>query len=410
MPAPFAPVAEAERIEFLDLARGFAVLGILAMNIQSFSMPGAAYFNPFAWGDFTGANRLVWWLANTFANQKFMTLFAMLFGAGIVLMHQRAAAAGRRLAGLHARRMAWLLAFGLAHAYLLWTGDILVAYAITGLLVFPFRRARPRWLLLFGLIFLAIGSGLMLLGGLSAEHWPPAQVLEFQDGFRPDAATLAKELADFRGPWSAAFARRAVESLEMQLFVIPTFLLWRAAGSMLLGMALFRWGVLGGGARAAVYRHLLAAALLVGLPATIWGGHLQIAGGWDPIPAFFLHSQWGYWGSLLLALGWLSALALLARGGRARGPIRRLAACGRMAFTNYVLQTVICTTLFYGHGLGLFGKVSRVGQAGLTLAIWLLLLWLSPLWLARFRAGPLEWLWRSLAYRRRQPWRRAATA
>jgi uncharacterized protein len=113
---------------------------------------------------------------------------------------------------------------------------------------------------------------------------------------------------------------------------------------------------------------------------------------------------------LLVALGWLSALALVVRAGWWRELRRRLAACGRMAFTCYILTSVICTTLFYGHGLGLFGRVSRVGQAGITLAVWLLLLWLAPFWLARFRYGPLEWLWRSLAYRKRQPWRRRMVA
>lgn len=407
MPQALGPVREVERIEFLDILRGFAVLGILAMNIQSFAMPQAAYFNPTAFGDFTGLNRLVWLAANTLANQKFMTIFSMLFGAGIVLMHERAQAEGRPFAGLHYRRMFHLLLFGLAHAYLLWSGDILVCYALSGMIVFLFRRARPGWLLASGLGLLLVGSGLLLMAGLSAPYWPPEQLVEFELDFRPTAARIAEELAAFQGGWLEAFHWRFDESLEMQVFVIPFYMLWRAAGAMLIGMALFKWDLITGRASGAVYRILLALGLLLGVTATVHGGHSQLAGGWDPVRAFFLDSQWGYWGSLLIALGWLSALRMAAGAGVLGGLRARLAACGRMAFTNYILQTLICTLIFQGHGLALFGRVSRVGQAGITVAIWLLLLWISPLWLDRFRYGPLEWLWRSLAYATRQSWRRA---
>ncbi|MBM4118858.1 DUF418 domain-containing protein [bacterium] len=404
-----APVREPERIDFLDVLRGFAVCGILAMNIQSFAMPGAAYFNPLAYGDFTGANYLVWLLANALANQKFMTLFSMLFGAGVLLMCDRARAAGRGAAGLHYRRMGWLLLFGLAHAYLVWAGDILVDYALCGLLVFVFRKARPGWLLASGLLFLLIGSLMMLMAGLTAgTYWPPEQLAAFEARMQPSAAKLAEELAAYRGTWLTSFRARAAESAEMQLTVFPFFTFWRVMGVMLLGMTLYRWRVLTGEAAGRVYGWLIGLALLVGLPATIYGAQRQLATGWDPIPSFFLHAQWGYWASLLVALGWLGALVLLVRASLWSGLRRRLAACGRMAFSCYILTSLICTALFYGHGLGLFGRVSRLGQAGITLAVWLFLLWLAPFWLARFRFGPLEWLWRSLAYRARQPWRRRA--
>jgi uncharacterized protein len=411
MAAGFTPLRDPERIVFLDVLRGFAVCGILAMNIQSFSMPGAAYFNPFAYGDFTGVNYLVWLLANTFASQKFMTLFSMLFGAGVLLMCDRARAAGRGAAGLHYRRMGWLLLFGLAHAYLVWAGDILVDYALCGLLVFLFRKARPGWLAASGLLFLLFGSLMNLMAGLTAgSYWPPEQLAEFELRMRPTAAKLAEELAAYRGSWLTSLRARAAESSEMQLAVFPFFTVWRVTGVMLLGMALYRWRVLTGEATGRVYRWFIALALLVGLPATIYGSRRQLATGWDPVPSFFLHAQWGYWASLLVALGWLSALVLALRAGWWSALRRRLAACGRMAFSCYILTSLICTTLFYGHGLGLFGQVSRLVQAGITLAVWLLLLWLAPFWLARFRYGPLEWLWRSLAYRARQPWRRRAVA
>jgi len=402
------PVDDSRRIDFLDILRGFAVLGIQAMNIQSFSMPGAAYFNPLAYGDFAGLNGAVWWASDLLANRKFMTVFSMLFGAGIMLMYTRAEAAERPLAGLHYRRMFWLLLFGLAHAYLLWVGDILVAYAVCGLVLFLYRKLRAGWLLAHGIIALVIGSGLLLMAGLSAPHWPPEQLAEFRADFLPASPKIAEELAVHRGGWLEAFRWRFNESLEMQLFVIPFYTIWRGTGAMLMGMALFKWGVITGQAESRVYRVLLALALLVGLPASWYGAHLAISGGWEPEIAFFLDAQWGYWGSVLIALGWISALVMATRAGIWPAMQKRLAATGRMAFTNYILTTIVCTLIFHGHGLGLFGHVSRMGQAGITVAVWALLLWISPIWLARFRYGPIEWAWRSLSYGKRQAWRRNA--
>ena len=141
---PRGPVPESKRIPSLDAMRGFALLGILIMNIQSFSMIYAAYFNPTAYGDLSGVHRWVWILSHLFADQKFMTIFSMLFGAGIVLMAERAEAIGRSAAPLHVRRMLLLIAFGAAHAYLLWYGDILVIYGMSGMVVYLFRRRSSR--------------------------------------------------------------------------------------------------------------------------------------------------------------------------------------------------------------------------------------------------------------------------
>ncbi len=150
------PVSERERIFTLDVLRGFAVLGILPMNIQDFSMPGAAYLNPTAYGDLHGANYWVWLLSHLLADEKFMTIFSMLFGAGIFLMTSRIEAAGQPSAALHYRRMGWLVLFGLLHAYLLWSGDILFSYGVCGLLVFLFRKWRPRTSLIVGALSLAV--------------------------------------------------------------------------------------------------------------------------------------------------------------------------------------------------------------------------------------------------------------
>ena len=159
------PTPAAERIVALDVLRGVALLGILVMNVQSFSMIEAAYFNPTAYGDLTGANYVVWLVAHIFFDQKFMAIFSMLFGAGIVLMASRVEASGGRPAGLHYRRTFWLIVFGLLHTHLFWFGDVLFVYGVCGLWVYLFRKVRPGWLLTFGLLILSVSFLLYLFFG-----------------------------------------------------------------------------------------------------------------------------------------------------------------------------------------------------------------------------------------------------
>jgi len=400
------PVKGAERIDALDTLRGFAVLGILAMNIQIFAMPDAAYFFPTAFGDMSGLNGLVWYLTELLASSKFITIFSMLFGAGIVLMNDRARAGGRGFAGLHYRRMFWLLIIGLVHAYLLWPGDILVSYALCGLFIFLFRNVRPGRLVIAAMIFLVIGSSLSCLSGWGSRYWPEEMVTEMERGFYPPPEEIAEEIEHMRGGFSSQMKVRVPNAAYMHATVFPFYMVWRGAGAMLLGMALFKWGVLSALAKRKTYLTFIILGLLVGIPLTGIGIIRRIAIDWDPLPSFFILGQYNFWGSFLTALGWIGLIMLMCQSGALPALRRCLAAAGRMALTNYLMQTVLCSLIFYGYGLALFGSVPRIGQAGILVAIWALQLWWSPLWLDRFRFGPLEWLWRSLSYRKRQPFRR----
>ena len=175
---------------------------------------------------------------------------------------------------------------------------------------------------------------------------------------------------------------------------------------MLVGMALFKWGVFSASRSRLLYGTFITAAILIGIPTVLYGIQRNFDAGWDPKYSFFFGSQHNYWASILVSLGWVGIVMLVCRHSFLESVTHRLAAVGRMAFTNYILQTVICTTLFYGHGLGLFGKVERTGQIAVVVAVWILQLIVSPIWLRHFLFGPLEWLWRSLTYAERQPFRR----
>jgi uncharacterized protein len=404
------PTQPTQRIVAIDVLRGFALLGILVMNIQFFAMPAAAYFNPTAYGDLTGANRWVWILSHLLTDHKMMNIFSMLYGAGIVLLTERLATRNEHPLRVHYRRTVWLLVIGLAHAYLLWAGDILVTYALTALVVVWFRKLRPRWLVLWGLLFLAVSSALMVVGGWSLPYMPPEQAAAFSAGWQPTAAAISAEVDAYRGGWLAQMAPRVAESLEMHTGGFFFWGFWRAGGLMLLGMALFKWGVFSGERSRRFYRIMLLVGLGIGLPLVAYGIVQNFAHGWTfAYSRFGIGYQYNYWASLLVSLGYVGGVMLIVQTQSLPRLTGTLAAVGRMAFTNYLLHTLIATTIFYGHGLALFGSVNRVGQILIVFAIWGVQLVLSPLWLAHFRFGPVEWLWRALTYWQLPPLRRVQT-
>jgi len=407
LPDQPAPIDPDQRLESLDLLRGVAVLGILIMNIQSFAMIQAAYFNPTAYGDLSGINRWVWIMSHVFGDQKFLSIFSMLFGAGVLLMSGRLERQGQRPAPLHYRRMAWLLVIGLCHGYLLWHGDILVSYAILGSVAYLFRKLRPRTLLITGLVVIAVSSVLSLLGAWSMQFWDAAALEQNRQWWAPGAEAVARELAAFRGGWLAQMSERLRATLFFQTVGFFFFTSWRAGGLMIVGLALMKWGVLSGERSARWYRWLLVTGFGLGIPVVTYGVVANFEAGWTLEYSWMLGSQYNYWGSLAIAGGIIGAVMLLHRSGALSALRNALSATGRMAFSNYLLQTLVCATLFYGHGLGLFGSVERWGQILIVAGLWIVALVVSPLWLGKFRYGPVEWLWRSLTYWSLQPMRRA---
>ncbi len=382
-----------------------ALLGILVMNIGSFATVFAAYMNPTVWGDHTGVNRLVHDAAYVFAHQKFVTLFSILFGAGVLLMTGRAKERTGKSAALHYRRMLWLILIGLLHAYAIWYGDILVLYGATGMAIYPLRRLRPRWLLTIGAAGIGIPLALTIGFGLSRPHWPRERARESLESWSPPAETIAEEIATYRGGWWEQMGNRVPTAVKIETFVFAFFGLWRIGGLMLVGMALLKLGVLSGERSRRVYLGL-AACGVAGWALSAWGLRLNDAAGWSYAYSGTYGEIPNYFGSLLASLGYVGFTVLALRSPRLAGLLQPVSAVGQTAFSNYLLQSILCTTLFYGHGFGLFAQVERGGQMLIVLAVWAVELTVSPLWLRRFRFGPAEWLWRSLTYGRLQPMRR----
>lgn len=400
-----APTARTDRIVAIDVLRGFAVLGILIVNVRGFATVSVAYLNPAVGDGLDGASFWVWAATTFFADTKFISIFSVLFGAGMAMTADRMARRGLPATGLHCRRQLWLLVFGLAHAYLIWHGDILVAYALCGLLLYPLRNARPRFLLIAGGCMVAVVVALWLTLGLSLPYWPEAERAALEADWSPSPSELAAETAAFRGGWLDQMPYRAGEALGLQTDVFLVYFLWRAGGLMLVGMALYRLGVLSASRSSAFYRRTAAVGLAAGLPLAAAGIAYNVNAGFSVERSMFQGTLFNYVGSLGVFLGYLALVMLAVRSDRLPRLRRRLAATGRMALTNYIAQSVLCALFFYGHGLGMFGRIGGVGQAVVVVVVWGVQLAWSPWWLRRFRFGPLEWLWRTLTYMRRQPFR-----
>lgn len=405
LPALAAPTAPTRRVLATDVLRGIAVLGILPMNMGIFALVPATVIYPYA-GPFTDDIDIATWvLLRVFIGTKDLLIFSMLFGAGILMVERSGSAAGDTGTALHYRRMAVLLVFGLLHAYLIWPGDILVTYALCGSIVYLLRKLPPTTLATLGVASFMVPMGLLAAAHFLAPNVPQGMQDAFLSGLRPDAAAIADFNRVYGGSWLTQMERRVPDAIANETINVLLCMGWIAGGLMLLGMALHKRGVLTAESSDRSYGIMIAAALLAGFPLLIYSFVWSFSRQWRLPEGFLLGWSLRETSYLLIAMGWIGAVMLICRRGKLPHVMGVLGAAGRMALTNYLLQSIVCSFIFYGHGLGLVGTVDYLGQIFLTLAIWAAQLVLSPLWLRWFRFGPAEWLWRSLSYGRRQPMR-----
>jgi uncharacterized protein len=428
-----SPVAEPQRITALDTLRGFALLGILLMNIVAMSMNVAAYDDPTVTGGATGANLAVWAILHVVAEGKMRCLFSIIFGASLVLLTSRLEDRGNG-ADIYYRRILWLLLFGIAHAYLLWLGDILYPYALCALVLYPFRNLSARKLLITGTGIALLNAGAyiglgfwtrdMLRDGraavelaekgqkLSPEQEEKKQSYEqWRSHNRPTAEELQRDADAWRGNFASVVAARgkAVSFFHSNPYYLPTAGTWDIWSMMLIGMALLKSGVLTGERSVRFYALMVLAGYGIGLPLNGFSAWKIIQTNFDPVTHSFVNSTYDL-GRFSVALGHAGVLLLIVKGGAVKWLTASLRAIGQTAFSNYILQSVITAFIFTGYGFKMYGKLERHEIYYVVAAIWLFQMIVSPLWLRVFRSGPLEWCWRSLTYWQRQPMLRRSTA
>jgi uncharacterized protein len=408
------------RIATLDIVRGVAVMGILAMNIAAFAMPFQAYMNPVSFGMESGADFVSWVASFILIDGKMRGLFSFLFGASMLLVIESAEWTGRSAASVHFRRMAWLLVFGLIHLYFIWFGDILAGYALVGMIAWRFRDlsnlALIRWGIGLIVVQLLIFAGLaaatfMLREAAAAPGADAATIVEWRDLQSQfgvlSAAQLAQELSIYRGGYGGIIADRLRDHALAPLTGVFMFG-WETLGYFLFGMAALRSGFLRGDWSAAAYRKAAVIGFGIGIPAYAILAWVIARDGFSVPMVFAVVMAATVPFRPLMVVATAALIILLTRRGGAL--VDRIAAAGRAAFTNYLGTSILMTTLFYGYGAGLYGSLSRAELWIPVLAMWaLMLLWSKP-WLDRFGYGPLEWLWRSLSRWEVQPMRKPPPA
>lgn len=397
-----APTEPAARIQSLDVMRGFAVLGILAVNAAFFAAPWQAAITavqaPLAVDETTLWS---WMVMHVFFEMKCITLFSILFGASLYMVGGERSDKDKGKV-LH-RRLIWLLVFGLVHALVIWYGDILVTYAITGFLVMFARSWKPRTLMIVGVIIYLLSVALQGMLALMLPIIPPDQLGEVEAQlkgiFALSEEELAQTIAAYQSGYPAAMLDNVntwVEFLGNAVFGVVI----RTAGVMMIGMALFKWGFLSGRAPNWLYGLMLALGA-VALAVIGYQAWLNWQAQFDTLHMMTNGMMANTTFSIFVSIGYASLFVLITKAGIGflTAP---LAAVGRMAFTNYLTQSLIMTTIFWGgwRGFGLWGEVDRPTLWAIVLGVWALQLIWSPLWLSRFQMGPLEWVWRSLSYGR----------
>ncbi|CAE7418834.1 yxaH, partial [Symbiodinium necroappetens] len=430
---------EPNRILTIDVVRGVALLGIFAMNIMTFAMPFAAYMNPTAYPPvpFEGVNRWTYFIVHFVFDMKMMTLFSMLFGVGVMVYAEKISrgaevSAVRRL---WFKRMLILLCIGMVHAYFIWEGDILVSYAVAGMALLWWLRRLPAWAMVLIAVPFTIFPHLMWAQQGVAYHFmhvaesPPDWFIQatgidepenreklltnlepLQEMMAPTPEQTAELEATYRGGYLTLLPYRAEQSFYMQAFMIPLFMLWRAAAMMLIGAALYKWRVVTGERSTSFYVKFTALNYLVGVPLLVGGMLYNDSIDFSPGLLIAIGMQFNAIGSVPMAMGHMGLIILIARAVPTALIVRSLSAVGRMALTNYLMHGIIASIIFYGYGFALYGQMDRLEQQMVVVAVWAAQLIWSPLWLKHFRFGPAEWAWRSLTYGKPQPMRRAAPA
>lgn len=424
----FTPLKSSDRIQSLDIMRGFVLLGILLMNINGMGLAGA-YGDPTVSGGDTGWNLATWITTNLSFEGTMRALFSLLFGVGMFIFTDRLEkkGAGINAANIYFRRLLWLLIFGLIHGYLLlWTGEILYDYALMGFLVFSFRNLPPIKLTFIALLLFSIGT----LWNYS-DYKKDIKFVEdvaLVKNYKLEGKTLSKELQEVDMKWEKRESKRSPEGiteyntnmrkgyLDVLVFLAPEnqhsdenwpyrYDLWDILSMMLIGIALFKWNILSAEKSFKFYGLMAALGYLIGLSINYYETQSIMDSNFSLLSFSKANITYDL-GRVPVAIGHVGIIMLFCKLPILKWLKSSLAAVGKMALTNYVMHSVFAMFIFTGTGFGLFGTFQRFELLYIVFAIWIFQLIVSPIWLTYYQYGPLEWVWRSLSYLKKQPFKK----
>ncbi|WP_417656710.1 DUF418 domain-containing protein [Pseudidiomarina aestuarii] len=413
------PVRGNERVQTLDIIRGFALFGILMMNIEYFQKPLMAMMLGID-TSLSGLDFGVALFVFTFIQGKFYTMFSLLFGMGFVIFLDRAMQKVEHPKRLFFKRLFVLSLFGAAHLFFIWGGDILLSYAICGVFLLLFAKTKPSRLWKWGVFFIILPILLawLLAFGIQAAMSDPAQAAELAAEFEANEASMRADIVKgaaiyATGSFWEIVQWRAYEASFIYLgggliFFLPTLL-----GTFLIGASFARAGIFTSASEHfSAYRRMAILGLVIGIPTAIYFG-LFARNMNMMMPTVFGAQMMTIQtiANLALCLAYMSIIALVVRRAEGRNQkhwLHNLAPAGRMALTNYLTHSIVFTTVFYGYAFGMYGEIGRAAATGFAILLYLAQIPFSRWWIERFHFGPAEWLWRTLTYGKRQPFKRSA--
>jgi uncharacterized protein len=418
-----------DRIQSLDIMRGIVLLGILLMNINGMALGEGGYSNPAISGGATEWNLYTWITTEMLFEGTMRALFSLLFGVGMFIFLDRLEkkGAGIEAANFYFRRLTWLLVFGLIHCYLLlWVGEILYNYALMGFLVYSFRNASPKKLLIISAILISLGS-LWSYGDYKNDLKFMEQVTMAQQ-YTKDGKELSKELKEASEKWDKMEFEKSPEAIkelnakmrkgyfEVVLFLAPfnthynevypyRYDLWDVLSMMLIGIALFKLKILTAEKSFRFYGLMALIGYAIGLSVNYYETNLIIDNDFSYLSFSKLHLTYDF-GRVPVAMGHVALIMILGKLPMLNWLKKSLAAVGKMALTNYVMHSIFAMFIFTGAGFGLFGSLQRHELIYVVVSIWIFQMIISPIWLKYYQFGPLEWIWRNLSYQKRHPFKK----
>lgn len=422
----FKPTQDQARINALDVIRGIALFGILLMNINGMGLP-FSYSDPSVLGQTEGLNFGVWFTNELFFEGTMRGLFTLLFGAGVILLTTRLIdrGAGISTADVYYRRIIWLLLFGLLNSWVfLWDGDILYFYAVFGFFLFPFRNLPVKNLLIIAGILISLGvvwdlsdyqkykemkfeadQALELKGsGAELDKKGEAAIAKWEEfSHKKTPEEIQEHIDAMHGNYFEIMKAKAPEIQWMQTKFLYRYGAWDILSFMFLGMAFFKMRILHGERKISFYLILAVLGYAIGLSVNYYEVQLITSSNFDPMKIAEAAQSYSL-GRLFVTLGHVGLFMLFIRSGILGFLQRGLAAVGRMALSNYLMHSIITSIVFLGFGL--YGQLERYELYYVVFSIWIFQLITSPIWLKYFQFGPFEWLWRSLTYGKKQPFKK----